>query len=395
MREKLNPYFASLADSTANAFQRFGEGYDWLCWADPFYPSSLVPEQVRTACIEALDGPGSHYTVPMGLQALRYAAAEKVKQCNGLNIDPMKELFIIAGSDTGLFYAMMPFITPGAGDEVLIFDPSYMGNFTNTALLGAKAVHVPLDVDNQYAIDFQALESAVTPRSKLLVLTNPNNPTGRSYTREELTRLARFVEDHDLAVVVDQAFEDCVFTGHEMVTFAALPGMYERTTTVFSTSKGMGLCGFRVAYIVSCPRFSHAYQSAVVAVGGAPNTVAQYGALAAFRNAGFLENYTARYEERTRRSWEMLRDIPGTHCDMPDAGYFLWMDVAKLGPVPDLLAYIAQEARVVVTGGDSFGHLGANHLRIITSAMGDDERYYDAIGRLRLALDKFSRNSYN
>lgn len=395
MREKLNPYFASLADHAPDQFGYFGEGYDWLNWADPFYPSAVLPQVVRDACITALDGPAAHYTLPMGLEELRYAAAEKVKRVNGLDVDPMQELFIIGGSDTGLFFAMMPFITPGAGDEVLIFDPSYMGNFTNASLLGATAVSVPLDCEHQFTFDFEALEKAVTGRSKLLVLTNPNNPTGRCYTRQELMRLAEFVEAHDLAVVVDQAFEDCVFSGHEMVTFASLPGMYERTTTVFTTSKGMGLCGFRVAYIVSCPRFSRAYQRAVVAVGGAPNTVAQYGALAAFRNPGFLENYTARYEERTRRSWEILHSVPRIRCDMPDAGYYLWMDVSQLGPVSELLDFIAEDAHVVVTSGNGFGLQGANYLRIITSAMNDDEKYYDAIYRLRSALDKVSQNRYN
>ena len=395
MREKLNPYFASLADRESNGFSGFGEGCDWLSWADPFYPVSELPKEVYDACVEALNGPGAHYTLPMGLEELRRVAAEKVRTFNGLDIDPMKELFIICGSDTGLFYAMMPFITPGAGDEVLIFDPSYGGNFSDAALLGAKIVYVPLDVENDFAIDFHALEAAVTEKSKLLVMTNPNNPTGRSYTREELTRLAEFVEKHDLAVVVDQAFEDCVFSGHEMVTFAALPGMYERTTTVFSTSKGMGLCGFRVAYIVSCPRFSRAYQSAVVSVGGAPNTVAQYGAVAAFRNNGFVKRYAEIFEKRTLTSWEMLQDVPGIHCHKPDAGYFLWVDISELGTTQEIMDYVAQEARVMVSGGDMFGKLGKNHLRIITAAMGDDEKYYDAIRRLRDALVKFGEKRYS
>lgn len=395
MREKLNPYFKSLAENAPNAFARHGEGYDWLCWADPFYPASKLPEEVRAACVEALDGPGAHYTVPMGLTELRYAVAEKLKRFNGLDVDPMKELFIICGSDTGLFYAMMPYITPGAGDEVLLPDPSYMGNFSNAHLLGAKAVHVPLDVENNYTFDFDALENATNEHTKLLVLTNPNNPTGRSYTREELLRLAGFVEKHDLAVVVDQAFEDCVFSGHEMVTFATLPGMFERTTTVFTTSKGMALCGFRVAYIVSCARLSKAYQHALVSVAGAPNTVAQYGALAAFKNPEFLGRYSKLYEERTRRSWEILHGVPGTRMDMPDAGYYLWMDVSGLGDVQEILDFIAEEAHVVVTGGRGFGKLGENHLRIITSAMSDDDKYYDAVRRLRAALDKFAANKHN
>lgn len=394
MEEKLNPFFASLAESSSDAFSHFGEDCDWLCWADPFYPSSTLPEGVRAACIKALDGPAAHYTLPSGLSELRQAVAKKVREFNGLDVDPLKELFIIGGSDTGLFYAMMPYITPGAGDEILIFDPSYMGNFTNAALLGAKAVHVDLNRED-WSIDFDALEAAVTSHTKLLVMTNPNNPTGRSYTRQELLKLAAFVEKHDLAVVVDQAFEECVFSGHEMVTFAALPGMWERTSTVFTTSKGMGLCGFRVAYIVSCARTSRAYQRAVVSVGGAPNTLAQYGALAAFQDRSFVAQYAKVYESRTRRSWEMLQNIPGIRCHMPDAGYYLWVDVSQLGSAAELVDYIASQAKVVITGGSGFGRQGKDFLRIITISMDDDERYFKAMERLCHALALFGQKGYN
>lgn len=392
MRELLNPYFSALAETNMNAFARAGEGYDWLCWADPFYPESSLPPQVREACVKALDGPGAHYTLPMGLAELRYAVAKKLRDVNGMDVDPMKELFIVCGSDTGLFYSMVPYITPGAGDEILIFDPSYMGNFTNASILGAKAVHVNLNKDD-FSIDFDALEAAVTEKSKLLVLTNPNNPTGRSYTREELLRLAAFVEKHDLAVVVDQAFEDTVYSDREMVTFATLPGMFERTTTVFSTSKGMGLCGFRVAYIVSCARSSKAYQTACVAVAGAPNTVAQYGALAAFENPDFIEKNRKIFEERTLRTWEKIRKVPGVKCVRPDAGYYLWADVSALGEARDVVDFIAEDAHVVITGGNGFGHLGKNYIRIITAAMNDDELYYQAIDRLVVSLDKLSRTT--
>lgn len=394
-RDKLNPYFASLADGSRDGFANFGADCDWLSWADPFYPSSKLPEHIRSACIEALDGPGAHYTLPVGLEPLRRAMAEKVQRVNGLQVDPMQELFVIGGSDTGLFYAMMPFITPGAGDEVILPDPSYMGNFTNVALLGAKAVHVPLDASRDFTFDFDEMERAVTPHTRLLVLTNPNNPTGRCYTREELLALAAFVERHDLAVVVDQAFEDCVFSGHEMVTFAALPGMFERTTTVFTTSKGMGLCGFRVAYLVSCRRFSKAYQTALVAVGGAPNTVAQYGALAAFEEPEFLKDYVARYEERTRRTWEMLQTVPNIKCRMPDAGYYLWIDVSALDTPANVSRYLIDQARVGVAEGSGFGKQGSNHIRIITASLSDDVAYYTAVGRMCNALAKYPKCGYN
>lgn len=171
----------------------------------------------------------------MGDAELKAAIARKLARQNGLSVVPERNILITPGSDSGLLFAMMPFIEPG--DEVLVPDPSYPSNFLNPKLLGGRAVSVLLDEANGFRLTRAALEAALSPRTKMVLLTNPNNPTTTVFSREEMTMLAEFVIEHDLVAVVDQAFEDFLFDGREMVTLAALPGMWERTVTVCSVSK--------------------------------------------------------------------------------------------------------------------------------------------------------------
>ena len=194
-------------------------------------------------------GLSAHYTHPVGDAELKAAIARKLARQNGLSVVPERNILITPGSDSGLLFAMMPFIEPG--DEVLVPDPSYPSNFLNPKLLGGKAVSVLLDEENGFRLTRAALEAALSPRTKMVLLTNPNNPTTTVFSREEMTMLAEFVIEHDLVAVVDQAFEDFLFDGREMVTLAALPGMWERTVTVCSVSKGMALSGVRVGYLVA------------------------------------------------------------------------------------------------------------------------------------------------
>lgn len=125
------------------------------------------------------------------------------------------------GSDSALFYAMLPFIHDG--DEVMIIDPSYPNNFQNTEILGGKVVRIPVYEEDGYQFNIEAFESRLTPKTKMVVLTNPNNPTTVSYRRRNMEQLAEFIVRNDLVLVVDQAFEEPVFDGVEMVTAAALP----------------------------------------------------------------------------------------------------------------------------------------------------------------------------
>ncbi|MEG2082511.1 MAG: pyridoxal phosphate-dependent aminotransferase, partial [Oscillospiraceae bacterium] len=223
-------------------------GVALMSWADPFFPDPSVPPHVAEAMIASIkSGFASHYTMPIGNTELKNEIAKKLERVNHIKADPQRNILVTPGSDSGLFFAMLPFICPG--DEVMIIDPSYPNNFQNAEIMGGTVIRIPVYAENGYQFNIEDFENAVTAKTKMVVLTNPNNPTSTVYSREKLEQLSKFIIKNDLVLVVDQAFEEPVFDGVEMVTMANLPDMWERTVTVYSLSKGMGLSGLRVGYI--------------------------------------------------------------------------------------------------------------------------------------------------
>ena len=359
-------------------------------WADPFFPDPSLPEVVRRAMNECIDsGFASHYTMPIGSLELREEIARKFKAYNGVEVDPRRNIIITPGSDSGLFYAMNIFLNPG--DEVLVPDPSYPSNFLNPKLMGAVTVPVPLDAKNGYQLDMDAFEKAVTPRTKMVLLTHPNNPTTTVFHRAGLEALADFVIRHDLILVVDQAFEDMIFDGAEFVSPASLPGMWERTVTVCSISKGMGLSGLRVGYVVACDTFMDVYYGGAVNVLGATHTASQVAAIAAFRDSSFMAEYKAHYDRRRRDAYRILGSVPGVKMDMPQSGFFCWIDVSALGDSTEIMDYLIQEAGVAVNDGKNYGAQGNGCLRIINGCLGSDDESEQALQRIAEALRRYKK----
>jgi len=358
-------------------------------WADPFYPDPSIPEIVKNTMIKAFDsGFPSHYTMPIGSLELREEIAKKLRTYNHIEADPKRNIIVTPGSDSGLYYAMSIFIEPG--DEVLVPDPSYPSNFLNPRLLGGVTVPVPLDEDRGYQFNMDAFESAVTDRTKMVLLTHPNNPTTTVFRREGLEKLAEFICRYDLILVVDQAFEDMIFDDIEYVSPASLPGMWDRTVTVCSISKGMGLSGFRVGYIAASDKLMDIYYGAAVNVLGATNTASQLGAITAFRNPEFMKDYKEIYDKRRKTAYEILNRVPGVTMQMPESGFYCWINVSEIGDSTDIMEYLAREAKVAVNDGKNYGVLGSGFLRIIHGCLGNDSEAEKTLERIAKALSNYS-----
>ncbi len=378
---------ADVGDAVAKMSE---QGVALMSWADPFYPDPSMPRHVADAMIDSINsGFASHYTTPIGNSELKKEIAKKLKKVNGLDVVPERNIIITPGSDAGLFFAMVPFIN--SGDEVMIIDPSYPNNFQNTEILGGVPVRIPVYAENGYQFEIRDFEERLTPKTKMIVLTNPNNPTTVSYRREKLEQLAEFVVKNDLIVVVDQAFEEPVFDGIEMVTIAALPGMWERTVTVFSISKGMGLSGLRVGYIVADDVIMDKMYGTAVSVIGATSTSAQMGAIAALKDCGFMEAYFETFDRRRKIVYEHLHDIPGVSMKVSESGFLSWVDVSKLGTESEIMAYLGEHAQVSINSGLPYGEKGKGHIRIVHGVFASDEELETAILRMRDALLRLSK----
>lgn len=400
MKEKMKPAFQKLEGGLFSSVDKADvgdalsemqkRGVALMSWADPFMPDPSIPQIVLDTAIEALkSGFPAHYIMPIGSIDLKKAIAKRLERKYGMVVDPARNIIINPGSDIGLMFAMTPFI--GSGDEVLVHDPSYPSNFLNPELLGGVTVKVPTYEEDNYHLRIEEYEKRLTPKTKMVLLSSPNNPTGTAFTRKELEELSAFIVKNDLICVSDQAFEDTVFPEHEMVNIATLPGMWERTLTVCSVSKGMGLSGFRVGWIYADDVIMDVLYGAAVNIQGATSTLAQMAVLPVMENDAFIQDYMVKYDNRRKYAYDVFNSIPGVSMNMPEAGFYSWINVSKLGDSSDIVKYLAQEALVNCNDGKYYGDQGNGCLRLIHGAFWKDEDSFAAIDRISAALKKLAQ----
>ena len=372
----------------ASVFQKAGG--DVMAWADMFYPDPSIPESVKKATMEAVSGGfPSHYTLPVGMYELRQALAEHISERIGRPIDPSRNVIVNPGSDCGLLFSMMPFICEG--DEILIPDPSYPSNYLNCKLLSGVPVSVPTYPEDNYRIRIEEMEKRVTDKTKMVLLTHPNNPTTVVYRKENLMELAEFIVKHDLILVCDQAFEDHIFDGIEFVSPCTLPGMWERTVTVCSLSKGYGLSGYRMGYTYADDHIMDVLYGAAVNIQGAPCTVSTFGAIAALKDKTILPEYYTRLERRRRLAYEVLSTTPGVKMKMSESGILSWLDISALGTSQEVADYLLEHAKIMVNQGTPYGKQGEGHIRIVTACFAKDEDAVLRYERIKAALTQLAK----
>lgn len=400
VKEKMIPAFAGASGGlfdkvekadVGDSYQKMEkEGIALMGWADPFMPDRSMPEHIQKALIEAvMDESSPHYTAPIGSPELKVKIAEKLLKENHLKVDPQRNILITPGSDSGLYFSILPFVHEG--DEVMIPSPSYPNNYLDVRIMGGVPVSVPLEEEKGYQLDENMLESKYSSRTRMVLLTHPNNPTTTVYSRESLNVLRDFVIKHDLILVVDQAFEDYTF-GNEMITPASLPGMFERTVTVFSFSKGMGLSGLRVGYIVCSDAIMDTMYANAVAVLGATSTAAQKGVLAAYDDLSFMQEFREAYDFRRKEAYKIFNSIPKVSCQMPESGFLCWVNVSKIGSSSEIVNYLLKHARVSVNDGINYGPGGEGHFRIVLGVYRDNQKVVDALLRIKEALMEYQKN---
>jgi aspartate/methionine/tyrosine aminotransferase len=365
-------------------------GGDVMCWADPFFPDPAIPPSVREALHRAVDaGFAAHYSMPIGDLELRKAVAENAGAMTGLSIDPSRNVIITPGSDSGLLFSMMPFIEEG--DEVMVPDPSYPSNFLNGRLLGARTVPVPLYEEDNYQIRIEEFEKRLSPRTKMVLISHPNNPTATVFRREGIEALCKFVTARDLILISDQAFQDHIYDGIEFVHPAVLPGMWERTLTVCSISKGIGLSGFRIGYVYGDDHIMDVLYGAAVNVVGAASTLSTIGAIAAIRDKEHLRRTHERLERRRRIAYEILGSAPGVRMRLSESGILSWINIAALGSSAEVADRIMRDARIMINQGTPYGAQGEGHIRIVSACFNDDEAAAERFRRVRDVLGAMAK----
>lgn len=313
-----------------------------------------VPEPVRAGARAAIDGGRNSYSRHDGTRALREAVADDYHRRAGLDVDPERNVVVSAGA-TGAFYcACLALLEPD--DEVILFEPYYSYHRSTLTATGARPVFVPARPP-EWSFAMEDLAAAVTDRTRGIVINTPSNPSGRVWGRAQLEQVAEFCRRHELFVFTDEIYEHFVYDGHEHVSPATLPGMWERTITISGLSKTFSITGWRIGYCVCAEPWAEAIANFNDLVYVCAPTPLQLGAANGIRqlDASYFEGLATTYRKKRDRLCATLAEV-GLTPTVPQGAYYVLADIEAL-PGADSLAramYLLEKTGVAVVPGRSF-----------------------------------------
>ena len=296
------------------------------------FPDFDGPQQIKEAAIQAIKSDKNQYAPSVGILELRKAIADRQKDNFSLDYNPQDEVTVFSGGTEAIFCTIVGLCQ--AGDEVITFEPFYDSYPAATMLSGAVFKTVSLKAPN-WSFDIAELKAAITPKTKLLLLNTPNNPTGKVFKREELVQIAQLAKDHDFYVMTDEVYEELVYTPARHVPIATLPGMKERTILVSSTSKTFSMTGWKIGYAMAPAALTKALRIPHQFTVFCSATPLQYGMVTALRlSYEYYHLLRDEYAERRAALYRLLID-QGFQCLMPEGTYFIVANHKNLLDIPD------------------------------------------------------------
>ncbi|HEY5630223.1 MAG TPA: pyridoxal phosphate-dependent aminotransferase [Candidatus Limnocylindrales bacterium] len=346
-------------------------------------PDFDTPANVREAAKRAIDAGKTHYPPFPGIPELREAIAADSAKRRGFAPDP-QNVYVTVGGKGVMYYAILALVNPG--DEVIVPDPGYPIYESVTRFVGGTAVPIAIRQENEFRLDPDELASLVTPRTKLIVINSPANPTGGVLTRGDLEKIAAIAIEHDIAVLSDEIYSRILYEG-EHVSIAALPGMAERTIVLDGFSKTFAMTGWRLGYAIVPSWLGHGFGRLIINSVSGATTFAQVGAVEAI--SGPQDAVDAMVEEfRARRDLVVdgLNAIPGVTCLRPAGAFYVFPEISGTGLTgAELADRLLHEAGVSVLAGTAFGGVGVNHIRL--SYANSRENIAEALRRMRTVIE--------
>ena len=328
-------------------------------------PDFVTPPPILNAGIASLQRGHTAYTSNSGIYELREAVVNNLAtRYGGAQYDVEREVLITVGVSEAMYIAMQAILDPG--DEVIVPQPCFVSYTASIILAGGTVVDVPTYAADNFFVNPDAIEAAITPRTKALLIGFPSNPTGAVMDYEGMLRIARIAEKHDLIVISDEIYDRLVYGGHEHIMFAALPGMAQRTIHLGGMSKDYAMTGWRIGYalgpddLLSAMRKIHQYL-----IMSAP-TVGQEAALVALTDPAaeeYVQQMVASYDHRRRFIVDGLNEI-GLDCFEPKGAFYAFPSVKRTGmDEHEFCERLLVEEHVAVIPGSAFGAGGEGHVR--------------------------------
>lgn len=355
-------------------------------------PDYMTPDFIKEAGKKAIDDNYSKYSPVPGYLDLREAISAKLKKENGLEYGP-KEIIVGTGGKQGVCNTFMALVNPG--DEVIIPAPYWVSYPQMAKLAGGTPVVIRAGIDQNFKITPEQLEKAITPKTKLLVICSPSNPTGSVYTQEELNALAEVILKHeDIYVLSDEIYEHINYVGFK-ASIAKAPGMRERTIICNGVSKAYAMTGWRLGWVAAPEAIVKGINKLQGQYTSGTSDVSQRAALAAYTgDQQCVEDMRKGFERRRDLIVSLAKEIPGFEVNVPDGAFYLFPRINSyfgktdgkrtINNSTDFAMYLLEVGHVATVGGDAFGEPDGFRMSYATS----DDNIREALRRIKEALAK-------
>ena len=355
-------------------------------------PDFMTPEPIKEAGKKAIDDNFSKYSPVPGYPALRNAISKKLKAENGLDY-AASEIIVGTGGKQGVCNAIMALVNPG--DEVIIPAPYWVSYPQMVKLAGGNPVIISAGIEQDFKITAAQLEASITPKTKMIILCSPSNPTGSVYTKAELDELAKVVISHeDVFVLSDEIYEHINYIGKH-VSIAACPNMKERTIICNGVSKAYAMTGWRLGWVAAPEWIVKGLNKLQGQYTSGTSSVSQMAALAAYEgNQQCVEDFRKTFQRRRDLIVNLAKGIPGLEVNIPQGAFYLFPKCSSffgksngkytINNSTDLAMYLLEEGHVATVGGDDFGSPDCFRMSYATS----DDNIKEALQRIKDALSK-------
>ena len=347
-------------------------------------PNFVTPKEGIDGGVTSLLSGHTHYTSNGGIMELRELMSYYIHKKYALEYDPSCEILPTIGVSEAVDITMRALLNPG--DEVLVSDPCYVSYYPAVTMAGGVPVVVETTQDTNFILTPEALEKAITPKTKVLLMCYPNNPTGAIMTREELEAIVPVIKKHDLIVVTDEVYSELTYGGIKHTSIAALPGMKERTVLLSGFSKSFAMTGWRLGYLAAPKEiYQQVYKIHQFAIMCVP-TMAQEALIALLKHGfetdfDFVEEMRQEYDRKRKFIYKALLDM-GLNCFEPKGAFYIFPQVSHLGLDDEaFVEKLLYDKKVAVVPGSAFSETDRSHVRI---------SYAYSMERLERAMERMS-----
>lgn len=351
-KQKTSSKVAQFKESVIRQMTRVALQYNAVNLAQGF-PDFPCPPELKQAAHQAIEDDINQYALTWGDRLFRHAIAQKVRWYLGLEIDPETQITVTCGSTEAMAATMLATVDPG--EEVIVFEPYYENYGPDAVLANATPRYVTLHPPN-WTFDEAELRQAFNEKTKAIIINTPHNPTGKVFTREELTVIAELCQKWDVLAFTDEIYEHILYDGVKHVALATLPGMAERTVTINGLSKTYSVTGWRVGYIIANPELTDAIRKVHdFLTVGSPAPLQRAGVAAMQLPSTYYEQLVKTYQEKRDTLIRTLDDA-GIEYFIPQGAYYVFAPISSFGYETDMefTNYLIKEIGVAVVPGSSF-----------------------------------------